>query len=231
MRTTGSNQIISLTYCDAEFDLFISVQTNTWYDFLSCFDKQQKPSDARHIHIQEKKNRIQGCGLILPWSSSTHWGAKCDSHYHDLEGGFHHSVTVRMPTRSMVHETASFYWHGIQSVPLGYMSLGLQWGPPITALLHLPTSYYPIPFNASPPSLPSQHKYNQACQERYNHSLTSSIVSDWLCRATITPSSTHVFEFHGSWLDANRSSPILTTPTLWPHRVPTRLYITPVHLC
>lgn len=48
--------------------------------------------------------------------------------------GFHHSVTVRMPTRSMVHETASFYWHGIQSVPPGYMSLALEWGPPITAL-------------------------------------------------------------------------------------------------
>ncbi len=43
--------------------------------------------------------------------------------------GFHRSVTVRMPTWSMVHETASFYWHGIQSDPPGYMSLALQWGP------------------------------------------------------------------------------------------------------
>ena len=42
--------------------------------------------------------------------------------------GFHHSVTVRMPTRSMVHETASFYWHGIQSAPLGYMSLAFAVG-------------------------------------------------------------------------------------------------------
>lgn len=42
--------------------------------------------------------------------------------------GFHYSETARMPTRSMVHETASFYWHGIQSAPLGYMSLALQWG-------------------------------------------------------------------------------------------------------
>lgn len=200
--------------------------------FSPCFDIQWKHQmHATNCKRDRKKNQIQGCSLILTQSSSTHWGTKCDSHYHDLEGGFHRSVTVRMPTPSLVHETASFYWHDIQSVPLGYMSLAMQWGPPITALLHLPTSYYPIPFNASPlPPLPSLHKYNQACQERHNHSLTSSIVSDWLCRATIAPSSTHVFEFHWSWLDANRSSPVLPTPTLWPHRVPIHLYITLFHL-
>lgn len=60
---------------------------------------------------------------------------------------FHHSVTAKMPTRSMVHETASFYWHGIQSVPPGYMSLVVQWGLPITAL---PAFYHPIPFYTPP---------------------------------------------------------------------------------
>lgn len=40
----------------------------------------------------------------------------------------------------------------------------------------------------------------------------------------------HVYEFRWSWLDARRSSPILPTLTLWPHSVPTHLYITLVHL-
>ena len=105
-------------------------------------------------------------------------------------------------------------------------------GHPLQHSLHLPTSYYPIPFNGFPPSLPSLHKYNQPCQERQNHLLSSSIVSDWLCRATIAPSiPPRVFELHWSWLDARKTSPILPIPALWPHSVPTHLYITLVHLC
>lgn len=70
---------------------------------------------------------------------------KCVSHYHDLEGGFHHSVTVGMPTGSMVHETASFYWHGIQSVPLGYMSLLCGGGRPLRRSCTCQYLYHPIP--------------------------------------------------------------------------------------
>ncbi len=40
MRTAGSNQIIFPTYCASEFDLFISVQTNTQSDFFPCIDMQ-----------------------------------------------------------------------------------------------------------------------------------------------------------------------------------------------
>lgn len=102
---------------------------------------------------------------------------------------FHRSVTVKMPTRSMVHETASFYWHGIQSVPPGYMSLALLWGPPIAAarciLLPNPILYSPA---LPPPSLHSLREYNQPCQERHNHLLSGLIVSDWLCKVFLRPS-------------------------------------------
>lgn len=40
MRTAGSNQIIFPTYCDSEFDLFISVQTNHSIWFSPCTDIQ-----------------------------------------------------------------------------------------------------------------------------------------------------------------------------------------------
>lgn len=63
--------------------------------------------------------------------------------------GFHYSETARMPTRSMVHETASFYWHGIQSAPLGYMSLALQWATYNSAPCTCP--HLTTPFNAFPP--------------------------------------------------------------------------------
>lgn len=107
-----------------------------------------------------------------------------------------------------------FIGMAFNQLPLGICPWFLQWGPPITAVLHLPTSYYPIHFNVSPSSLPFLHKYNQACQERQSHSLAPSIVSDWLFRAAVAPSS----HPHLSWLHANRSSPILPTPTLWPDR-------------
>lgn len=142
----------------------------------------------------QKKERGKKSSLRVPFnSSSEQYRSQRNKMWFTLSWprrGFHHSVTVRMPTRSMVHETASFYWHGIQSVPLGYMSLALQWGPPITALpapAHI--LLYAILFN---PRLPSLRKYNQPCREcplaEAKPLSLSSIVSDWLCRATITPS-------------------------------------------
>lgn len=141
----------------------------------------------RNKQEKEKKKQVSGCCLILPQSCANQLRNKMCFILSWPRREFHRSVTAKMPTRSMVHETASFYWHGIQSVPPGYMSLALQWGPPITAL---PASYYPIPFYAPPPThtLPSLHKYNQPCQERHNHLLSSTIVSDWLCRVSLHPS-------------------------------------------
>lgn len=103
--------------------------------------------------------------------------------------GFHHSVTVRMPTRSMAHETASFYWHGIQSVRWVYVlgfAVGATYYSSACTCPHLTTQSALMP---PPPPLPSLHKCNQPCQGRQNRSLSPSIVSDWLCRGTIAPSS------------------------------------------
>lgn len=127
MCSAGSNQIILPTYCDSEFDLFVSVQTNTQLDFPPCIDCTCRPQIVTETQGQQKMFN----------SSSEQHNPPRNKMWFTLSWprrGFHRSVTVRMPTRSMVHETASFYWHGIQSVPPGYMSLALQWGPPITAL-------------------------------------------------------------------------------------------------
>lgn len=101
--------------------------------------------------------------------------------------GFHHSVTVRMPAQSMVHETAFFLlaWRSITSswvYVLGFAFRATHYNTPCTCLT--------TPFNApSPPPL-SLHKYNQPCRERQSPR-ASSIVSDWLCRTSTTPASHH----------------------------------------
>lgn len=122
-------------------------------------------------------------------------------------------------------------WHSISSswvYVLGFAVGATHYSTPCTCP-HLTTQSLLMPF---PPSLPSLHKYNQPCQERQNHLLSSSIVSDWLCRATIAPFS-HPSPCFWIPLELARCQeilPILPTPTLWPHSVPTHLYITLVHL-
>lgn len=128
---------------------------------------------------------------------------------------FHRSVTVKMPTRSMVHETASFYWHGIQSVPPGYMSLALLWGPPIAAA---PCISLPNPIYTHPPS----HHHSTPCVNTISPvkkgTTTCFLVLLFLIDYAKYPSvPPHAFAIRQSWLGARWSSPILLHPTLWPH--------------
>lgn len=146
--------------------------------------------------------------------------------------GFHHSVTVRMPTRSMVHETVSFYWHGIQSVPLGYMSLALQWGPPITALpapAHI--LLYAILFNAFPPDFhPSVNTISPAENApRCGGVPLSLFYCFWLImqrnQHSILPSLPK--SLNSIWVGSMPAGPP-TSFLLWPHKVPIPTYTSPL---
>lgn len=123
------------------------------------------------------------------------------------KGGGFISVAVWMPTRSMVHETASFYWHGIQSVPLGYMSLALQRGQ-LIIVRHAPASILqPHPFNAGPPP-PQCHSCINTISPVKNAGMLAIIHNClWLIMQSDCPLT--FFEFKRSWPRASRPSPIL----------------------
>lgn len=120
-----------------------------------------------------------------------------------------------MPTRSMVHETASFYWHGIQSVPLGYMSLALQRGQ-LIKVHHAPASILqPNPFNARPPP-PRCHSCINTIGPVKNAGMLAIIhYCLWLIMQSDRP--LVLFEFKWSWPRASRPSQIL--PIFSPHAI------------
>lgn len=221
--TAGLNQIIFPTYCESKFDLFISVQTNnqifTMYghkthEIYATNHKRNKEGRKSSLRVlfnspSEQCNPLRNkMPFILSWPRRSFI-----------------AVTMRMPTWSMVHETASFYWHGIQSVSPGYMSLALQWGPPITALPAPAHVLLPNPILCPLPHHfhPCINTISPVKKGTTTYFFPLLFLIDYAEYLSIPP---HVFEFHWSWLDAKRSSPILLIPSLWPHTVLTHPYIT-----
>lgn len=65
-RTAGSNLIIFSTYCDSEFDLLITVQTNTQSDFPLVLKNQM---DATYCKKNNRQNKESGPSVQFHFSS------------------------------------------------------------------------------------------------------------------------------------------------------------------
>lgn len=127
---------------------------------------------------------------------------------------FHLSVTVRMPTRSMVHETASFYWHGIQSDAPGCMSLALccGGGPPVWALPA--PACIPIPFYAPSPHFQTCINTISAVKK----GLAAAFLRDcfWLIMQSVAPSLPTSLDSPGVGPVPGDPPPFLLIAAVWP---------------
>lgn len=113
----------------------------------------------------------------------------------------------------MVHETAFFYWHGIQSVPLGICPwiCTTHYSAPCTCR-HLTTQSLFIP----PHFHPCINTISPVKKAKTPRSLPLLSLIDYAKQPSHhPPSPPHVFEFLWSWRDASRSSPTLPIPILW----------------
>lgn len=232
MCTAGSNQIIFPTYCDSEFDLFISVQTNTQFNFPLVLTYNGNSRLRHKLYAKQKRkekkrkqDQVLGCCLILPLNGTSH----------EEPNVIHIIMTSKGVSSQCDCEDANsvngawnclflLAWHSISSSWVYVLGVAVGWGGDILPhSLHLPTSYYPILFNVPyPPRFQSCiNTISPVKKGTGTYSLPPLFLIDYAEEPLLHPPfPPHVSELHWSWLDASRSSPILPTPTLWPHMVP-----------
>lgn len=180
-------------YCGLKSDYFPHLLWVRLWSFHFCPDKHSiwfpACMDTRCIKYMSetvqwgKTCQVSGRCLILPQSSTTHWGTKCISYYHDLRGSFIAVWLRRCQLGQWCMKLPPFIGMAFNQFLLGICPWLCSGGYPLQHSLHLTTQSHFIP---PPPSLPPRHKYNQTCQERHSHSPT--IVSDRLCRVLLHPS-------------------------------------------